>query len=56
MTMCDSLLLPKTITNLVEWSEARQLLQTNYDLSIDETDKLFCAKYVHDSRLSTRGI
>jgi hypothetical protein len=52
--MCDSILLPKIIANL-EWSEARQLLQTNYDLSIDETDKLFCAKYVHDSRLWTRG-
>jgi len=52
--MCDSILLPKIIANL-EWSEARQLLETNYDLSIDETDKLFCAKYVHDSRLWTRG-
>jgi len=52
--MCDSILLPDIIANL-EWPVARQILQTKYDLSIDETDKLFCAKYVHDSRLWTRG-
>ncbi|CAF1376505.1 unnamed protein product [Didymodactylos carnosus] len=50
----DSILLPKVIANL-PWSEARLLLQTKYDLSIDETAELFCAKYMHDSRLWTRG-
>jgi len=50
----ESILVPKIIANL-SWSEARELLQTKYDLSIDETDKLFCAKYIHDSRLWTRG-
>ncbi|CAF3859718.1 unnamed protein product [Rotaria sordida] len=54
MTMCDSIQLPKVISNL-EWPEARELLQTNYDLSIDESDKLFCVKYVHDSRLWKYG-
>ncbi|CAF1213970.1 unnamed protein product [Rotaria sordida] len=52
--MCDSIQLPKVIANL-EWPEARELLQTNYDLSIDETDKLFCVKYIHDSRLWKYG-
>jgi hypothetical protein len=52
--MCDSILLPNIIADL-EWPAARRILQTKYDLSIDETDKLFCAKYVHDSRLWTRG-
>ncbi|UJR11138.1 hypothetical protein I4U23_015319 [Adineta vaga] len=52
--MCDTILLPKLIADL-EWLTARELLQTKYDLSIDETDKLFCAKYTHDSSLWTRG-
>lgn len=52
--MCDTILLPNIIANL-PWTEARELLQTTYDLSIDETDELFCAKYIHDSRLWTRG-
>ncbi len=52
--MFDSIILPKIIGNL-EWSEARQLLERNYDLSIDESDKLFCVKYNHDSHLWTRG-
>lgn len=52
--MSDSILLPKLIANLT-WSEARDLLHTDYDLSIDETDELFCTKYTHDSRLWTRG-
>ena len=52
--MCDSILLPKIIANL-EWPNARQLLETKYGLSIDETDKLFCAKYIHGSSLWTRG-
>ncbi|CAF1091762.1 unnamed protein product [Adineta steineri] len=52
--MCDSILLPKIIANL-EWSEARELLETKYGLVIDETDKLFCAKYIHGSHLWTRG-
>ncbi|CAF3648444.1 unnamed protein product [Rotaria sp. Silwood1] len=50
----DSIELPKIITNL-EWLEARELLQTKFDLAIDETDKLFCAKYVHDSHLWKHG-
>ena len=52
--MCDSILLPKIIANF-EWSEARQVLQNKYHLSIDESDKLFCAKYAHGSPLWTRG-
>ena len=52
--MCDSILLPRTIAHL-EWQEARQLLTTHYDLSIDETNRLFCAKYAHDSRLWSKG-
>ena len=52
--MSNVILLPKMISNL-GWHEARQLLQTKYDLSIDETDQLFCAKYVHDSRMWTHG-
>ncbi len=31
----------------------RNDLEKEYDLSIDETDKLFCVKYHHDSRLWT---
>ncbi|CAM4964787.1 unnamed protein product [Rotaria socialis] len=53
-TTCDSIQLSKIIGDL-EWPEARQLLQTKYDLSIDEADKLFCVKYIHDSRLWKRG-
>ena len=52
--MSNTLLLSKIIANL-PWQDARQLLLTKYDLSIDETDQLFCAKYVHDSRVWTHG-
>jgi hypothetical protein len=52
--MCESIILTKILVNL-EWIEARQVLERNYDLLIDESDKLFCVKYNHDSRLWTRG-
>ena len=49
-----SILLPKIIADL-EWFDARKLLLSTYDLSIDETDQLFCVKYGHDSRLWKHG-
>ena len=52
--MSDSILLPKIIGHL-EWKEAKEFLEKNYELSIDESEELFCAKYNHGSRLWRYG-